>query len=173
MLTLDWKWLEGTSWTWGAKLHGDKLQSKCWLQSRAFLGQRPAVWMTWISNFSEVWIIRKRIRSRKLKRTRLGREASSIPDMIILNWLRIEILKYQNGPKVPKKLHMRPSVREVRQERLGIGEADTFGVERPLREWLHHSGQTSACLLFKVQPTDGRRTAMPRSPAKTWKGTQA
>ena len=87
--------------------------------------------------------------------------------MIILNWLRIEILKYQNGPKVPKKLHMRPSVREVRQERLGIGEADTFGVERPLREWLHHSGQTSACLLFKVQPTDGRRTAMPRSPAKT------
>ena len=84
--------------------------------------------------------------------------------MIILNWLRIEILKYQNGPKVPKKLHMRPSVREVRQ---GIGEADTFGAERPLSEWLHHSGQMSACLLFKVQPTDGRRTATPRSPAKT------
>lgn len=71
-------------------------------ESRAFLGQRPAVWMTRISNFSEVWIIRKRIRSRKWKRTRLGRKASSIPDMIILNWLRIEILKYQNGPKVQR-----------------------------------------------------------------------
>ena len=87
--------------------------------------------------------------------------------MIILNWLRIETLKYQNGPKVPKKVHMRPSVREARQERLRI-RVRRFQSRKALE--LSGStilGWTSACLLFKVQPTDGRRTATPRSPAKT------